>query len=369
MREAAEGGIAYVPEVLEETEQSAAGLAAVNAAAFAGWTREGAAVDDVLHGAIVVAKQAIADGHTPHGALILGGRSLNRVIPTVIADADRGAVQVSITSTPSIGGYVRMLNGPSCKRCMVLAGRWYAWNEGFQRHPRCDCRHIPASEDRAGDWQTDPYAAFRALSRAEQDQIFGKSQARAIRDGADIFRVVNTRALRDESPSADRPRMTVDEIYRAAGTRTRAMRLLADQGYILPGGQVREGVIGYGDLGLDSKGAHFLGAGALGRGGTRIGATQAHRLAATTGRRDPLNRVTQTAAERRLAEAVLSARAVAQGRNPYSTTGRKLNAAARERAARELADELRKLRGTYRGEKFAHPTQVHRLADLLGVKY
>lgn len=35
-------------------------------------------------------------------------------------------------------GYVRMLTPPSsCDRCVILAGRWYRWNQGFERHPMC----------------------------------------------------------------------------------------------------------------------------------------------------------------------------------------------------------------------------------------
>ncbi len=84
-----------------------------------------------------------------------------------------------------------MLNPPSCSRCIILAGRWYRWNEGFRRHPRCDCQHIPASESVAGDMRVDPYETFRSMTLEEQERTFGRSQARAIRDGADIYRVVN----------------------------------------------------------------------------------------------------------------------------------------------------------------------------------
>jgi hypothetical protein len=361
MREAAEGGIAYVPKVLAQTSQPTAGLATVSAAAFVGWTREGLPVDEVLHASVRVAKQAIASGASPAGAAVIGGRSLDRVVTSVIADADRQAVQVTLTPT-RVGGYVRMVRAGACRRCIVLAGRWYAWNEGFERHPNCNCRHIPASEDRAGDWSTDPYEMFHSMSPEEQERVFGRSEARAIRDGADIFRVVNTERRGLPGPRAhNAPRLTVDEIYRTAGTRSNAVRMLTEQGYILPGGQQREGVIGYGDLGLDSKGAHYFGSGALGRGGTRTGAAYVHRLAATTGRRDPLARETMTAAERRLNDAVLAARAVAEGRNPYGTY--KLTDAGRKRAVDDLAFEIDKLR------RKVHPRQVHTLADMLGVLY
>ncbi|MDY0828580.1 hypothetical protein SK224_05505 [Microbacterium sp. BG28] len=360
MREAAAGGIEYLPEVLEETGQTAA-LATVSASAFAGWTREGLPVGEALHGAVRVAKQAVSAGMAPEAALLAGRKSLTRVIPSAIADADRGAVHAGLTSVGY--GYVRMLNLPSCKRCIILAGRWYAWNEGFQRHPLCDCRHIPAAEDRKGDWRTDPYALFKRMSVAEQDRIFGAESAQAIRDGADMYRVVNIQRRGLPTVNAFRPpRMTLDEIYAKAGAnREKAVALLTEQGYILPGGQLREGAIGYGDLGLDSQGAHLFGAGELGRGGTRIGATYAHRQAAASGVRDPLNRYTQTAAERSLNDAVLAARALAEGRNPFGRW--RITQAVRDRVADDLATQINALRA---GQASA---QVRRLADLLGVNY
>ena len=36
-----------------------------------------------------------------------------------------------------VGGYVRMVQAGACSRCVVLAGKWYRKNQGFQRHPGC----------------------------------------------------------------------------------------------------------------------------------------------------------------------------------------------------------------------------------------
>lgn len=115
------------------------------------------------------------------------------MVATQIQDVARLAAGVGIAARPNVGGYVRMLNPPSCSRCAVLAGRFYKWNAGFERHPRCDCRHIPSSESLAGDLTTDPRAYFDSLSEAEQARIFTKAGAQAIRDGADVGRVVNAR--------------------------------------------------------------------------------------------------------------------------------------------------------------------------------
>lgn len=50
---------------------------------------------------------------------------------------------------------------------------------------------IPSAEDSPGDWTTDPAVYFRSLSHAEQDSLFTKSGAEAIRQGADLSQVVN----------------------------------------------------------------------------------------------------------------------------------------------------------------------------------
>ena len=115
------------------------------------------------------------------------------IVSTQLQDAARGAASVAIAARPKVTGYVRMLNPPSCSRCAVLAGRRYRWNAGFERHPKCDCRHVPASEDTAGDLTTNPHAYFESLSKAEQDSAFTKAGAQAIRDGADAGQVVNAR--------------------------------------------------------------------------------------------------------------------------------------------------------------------------------
>lgn len=57
----------------------------------------------------------------------------------------------------------------------------------------CDCRAIPSREDSANDLVTDPNKYFNSLSKEQQDRIFTKSGAEAIRLGADIGQVVNVR--------------------------------------------------------------------------------------------------------------------------------------------------------------------------------
>lgn len=89
-------------------------------------------------------------------------------------------------------GWVRMLTPPSCDRCIILAGRWYRWSEGFERHPLCDCRHIPSTESDSRSLLTNPEAYFDSLTEEEQNEAFGMSHADAIRLGADMGQVVNS---------------------------------------------------------------------------------------------------------------------------------------------------------------------------------
>lgn len=115
------------------------------------------------------------------------------MVATTLQDAARGTASVAMVNDYAVDGYVRMLNPPSCSRCTVLAGRWFRWNQGFQRHPRCDCRHIPSREADSRDLRVNPSRYFDSLSPDEQDKAFTKAGAQAIRDGADISQVVNAR--------------------------------------------------------------------------------------------------------------------------------------------------------------------------------
>lgn len=204
----------------------------------------------------------------------------------------------------------------------------------------CDCVHQPvAGQDRAEaeGLIADPYEYFASLPPKEQDRYFGAGAAQAIRDGADLNQVVNAQRgaeyagiSRDGTRRGQRrtgtttegtsrrgnytrsggtsPRLTPEEIYRRAGTdRAKALELLQQNGYLVPGGQVPGGAI----LG-DREGY-----GALGRGGSRKGASEAVLRARATGVRDPNQRATMTEAERRVFDATLRWETVLAGRNPY----------------------------------------------------
>jgi len=171
---AARDAVGSVPLMLAEQGIGTGADAAVIPASMAGTATDGRPLDTLF-------QQAVSQ------------QALELMIVTQVQDAARGAAGLGIAVRPHVTGYVRMLNPPSCSRCAVLAGKFYKWNTGFQRHPRCDCRHIPSTESLAGDLTTNPDAYFHSLSPAEQSRIFTKAGAQAVRDGADISQVVNAR--------------------------------------------------------------------------------------------------------------------------------------------------------------------------------
>jgi hypothetical protein len=237
---AAQQAAAAVPATLAEQGISAATAAQTVASSLAGYTAAGYPLS-VMFESIQSAQQ------------------LAMLVASAVQDAGRNGASIQMAVTPAVDGYVRMLNPPSCSRCAVLAGKFYRWNQGFERHPQCDCRHIPTSENRAGDLTTDPQAYFDSLTPQAQDRYFTKAGAQAIRDGADIGQVVNARRgmakgqlfgreafhtfegvtrrgqFRRRANAAGKrlpARLMPESIYALAEDRDDALRLLALYGYI-----------------------------------------------------------------------------------------------------------------------------------------
>lgn len=292
----------------------------VNPESFGGFASDGRALDGLLYAAVPHTKRLIAGGMAPVDAVRQGGKFLEMVTKTQVADAGRGAAGVDMATKPNVG-YVRMLNPPSCSRCSVLAGKFYRWNAGFPRHPGCDCVHVQSTEAASAEGLIhDPYEYFEGLSAAEQDRLYTKSGAQAIRDGGDIFQVVNSRrgmkpgglittegtSKRGNYGLGKAPRLTPEGIYSQGKSRAETLRLLESNGYILPGGQDPAGALRAGG-----------GYGQMARGGTRVGARQAVERARLTGERNPSTRATMTAAELRYFDAQMNWDAVSRGRNPF----------------------------------------------------
>lgn len=208
---------------------------------FAGVASDGRDLASLLYRPAIVALTQIREGATPARATAAGRFTLDLISRTQVADAGRAADGVAIAARPQLTGYVRMVVGATCARCLILAGRRYRWNAGFNRHPRCDCRHVPVAEDVPDDVRTDPRAYFDGLDRAAQDRLLGVDGAQAVRDGADMAKVVNARRgmvtaggrVYTTEAAGRRPRLMPEQIYlEARGDRDDAVRLLRLHGYV-----------------------------------------------------------------------------------------------------------------------------------------
>lgn len=259
----------YVPRVLDQTGIPDRPEGDFNPDSLVGVASDGRRLDTLAYGAVTEAKTAVSEGATPQQALNTGGDWLKLMTMVQVADAARQAVGVMTTSRRNLGGTVRVLNPPSCQRCAILAGRFYRWSQGFQRHPQCDCVNMPAERAawaKAEGFVTDPMDAYRNGHIRDLTQ----AQVNAIEDGANITQVVNayrgmsTTATRRVSKGAGshsldpnfkptatsamaleisdilasfaRPTsegiLTPEGIYQTAKSRAEAIKLLRDNGYI-----------------------------------------------------------------------------------------------------------------------------------------
>lgn len=238
-KRAAANGAAYVPKVIAQQGITAPAIAAVNVTEVAGTASSGAELALVLRTPIIRTKQAIAGGATAEQALEDARSTLDGIVRTQLADAGRAGTSLAMAARPALHGYTRMLNPPSCDRCAILAGAFYRWNAGFARHPHCDCIHIPTVEDAADDLTTDPDEYFASLAEDDQDRIFTKSGAEALRDGADIGQVVNARRGMTAAGTTTvgtrngSIRLMPEAIYRQARTRDDAIAGLRRHGFLL----------------------------------------------------------------------------------------------------------------------------------------
>src|SRR5690625_125855 len=194
----AESAAEYVPAVLAETSGAAPALAGdVVPDVFVGVAGDGRPTESLLRGAVVQSKTAVGAGATTRQALLSGLSWLTMATATLMSDTGRGAEVAGMARHNGVS-YVRALVPPSCSRCAILAGATYRSEVAFQRHPRCDCRHVPI---RGMDYSDavdeglvmDPHSYFESLPESEQDRIFTNAGAEAIRNGADPRQVVNAR--------------------------------------------------------------------------------------------------------------------------------------------------------------------------------
>lgn len=248
---AASSADAYTDAALRAQGIATEAAGTVVASALAGIASDGRQLPTLLLNPVIATKEMIRRQIHEEGRIYLdramasGQASLEMLLRTQVADAGRVADGVAIAARPKTG-YVRMLVGDSCSRCAILAGRFYRYNAGFERHPQCDCSQIPSAEDVAGDLTTDARTAFT------EGRIHGLSDAdtKAIRDGADMAQVVNAHqsmyvagGMKATKTGTTRhglagmrlkgqTRLMPESIYQIATDRDDAIRLLRMHGYI-----------------------------------------------------------------------------------------------------------------------------------------
>lgn len=229
----------------------------LNPLAFSGIAADGRDLETLLEQPLSAALDAYYDDDLGGTTAIREARarkaglfSVQRIAATETADAGRTADQVALVSRPQLTGYVRVLELPSCDRCVILAGRRYRWSDGFDRHPACDCRHVPVSEaDDVDSMTTDPAEAIRS------GQVHGLSEAdtQAVLDGADPAQVINAkrggmstaagykttregtsrRGLAGQRRGRGKPRLRPESIYELAADRAEAIEMLRAHGYTI----------------------------------------------------------------------------------------------------------------------------------------
>lgn len=206
---------------------------------------------------------AIKSGMGESDAMMAGRATLRQMAMQAIEDTSISAMGVSITQRSGVG-YVRVESPDCCPRCAILAGKYFRHNNDFLRHPKCHGRTIPCKGKEKAEkqgWITSPMDRFNGMSEDEQDKVFGHADAQAIRDGADIYQVVNAhRGMRPigrgnirmttsegtsrygwshmirkyEYGQRQRRRLTPEGIYNFGLPREQTIELLKREGYILP---------------------------------------------------------------------------------------------------------------------------------------
>jgi hypothetical protein len=199
----------YVAEVLNELDfgpRVEPGV--VLEQSLAGYAGDGRPIDTLLATSVGRARAVSLDTGSPEAGLEAAEQFIDTITQSLLEDAMRAAEDVAMAQRPWVDGWVRMINPPCCSRCALLSGKFYLFNEGFLRHPRCDCYHLPAPSDpdKVRDLISinSPDRYFESLSAPEQDRIFTRAGAQAIREGADIARVVNARRGMSTAQNAGR---------------------------------------------------------------------------------------------------------------------------------------------------------------------
>ncbi|WP_062077697.1 hypothetical protein [Demequina globuliformis] len=185
---------AYIPAILEATDQAKADRPRfdIDPGAYVGTAGDGRPTEVLMYGAVTEAKKQVKAGASESVALHRAGEWIAGAVGTILSDTHRGMEGFESYARP-VSGWVRQLTPPSCGRCVILAGKHYRKSQGFQRHPGCDCVHIPAAENVAGDLTTDVGEYLGSLDEQGLAKALGsKANALAYAEfDADPYQIVN----------------------------------------------------------------------------------------------------------------------------------------------------------------------------------
>lgn len=258
--QAVDAGLDANVDVMAETGQYSAPEALVDSRAFSKFSSGGVLLDEWVDRPAIRALEFIKEGVGADEALDRVGSLFSSSVATNLADVIRQAQQADIATRKHMG-FIRCCNADACKWCIVLSGKIYRYNTGFERHMNCHCYHLPVNLDDVGsvmDIAPSPIELFNRMSESEQNKTFGMTGAKSIRAGADIGQIVNSKldstritkssrsyfalqlkdkgfTLPSDKDKSRKPfrRLTVDECW-ASGSRKEAIQRLKDNGYILP---------------------------------------------------------------------------------------------------------------------------------------
>jgi hypothetical protein len=230
------GSFTFIPNVLEQTGQRVRDEAyPLQADSLVGAAGDGRPTESLLYGGVARAKERVAAGATIAEALSAGGQFVTLAAGTVLSDTGRTAEKMAGHSR-RVAMYTRMLNPPSCGRCVILAGTETSARTAFRRHPGCDCRNIPSSEAVADDLTVGADAYLDSLDDRELARALGsKANAQAWRDGADPIQLMNSYRSGVRTAQTYNGRIT----YTREGTTRRGLAYRAMEAAELTGGAAR----------------------------------------------------------------------------------------------------------------------------------
>lgn len=147
---AAQGASKYVDAAVSAQSALPERLAAVPAQSFAGIAADGRELAGAVVQPLIGMKIDLAHGRELADTLERGERRMLTLVKGELGNTARIADGVALALEPQVVGYIRHVSAKACARCLVLSGKFFRRNKGFDRHPKCHCTHV-ALIDKQGE--------------------------------------------------------------------------------------------------------------------------------------------------------------------------------------------------------------------------